>query len=61
MMASKHLKIQFQGKDDGCTKNVLTFAEEEWLSAFLDRADVSRQTAGRKDNIFIGKVNGEKQ
>ena len=61
MMASKHLKIRFQGKGDGRTKNVLTFAEEEWLSAFLDRANISRQTPGRKDNVFIGKVNGEKQ
>ena len=42
-------------------KNVLTFAQEEWLSAFLDRADISRQTPGRKDNVFIAKVNGKKQ
>ena len=61
MMASKHLKIRFQGKGGGRTKNVLTFAEEEWLSAFLDRADISRQTPGPKDNVFIGKVNSEKQ
>ena len=61
MMASKHLKIRFQGKGGGRTKNVLTFAEEEWLSAFLDRADISRQTPGRKDNGFTGKVNGKKQ
>ena len=61
MMASKHLKIRFQGKGDGGAKNVLIFAEEEWLSAYLDRADISRQTSGRKDNVFIGKVNGKKQ
>ena len=61
MMASKHLKIRFQGKGGGRTKNILTSAEEEWLSTFLDCADISRQTPGRKDNIFIGKVNGEKQ
>ena len=48
MMASKHLKIRFQGKGGGRTKNVLTFAEEEWFSAFLNRADISQQ-------------NGEKQ
>ena len=42
-------------------KNVLAFAEEEWLSAFLDRADISRQTPRRKDNVFFGKVNDEKQ
>ena len=48
MMASKHLKIRFQGKSGGCTKNVLTFAEEEWLSAFSDRADISRQRPWRK-------------
>ena len=61
MTASKLLKIRFQGKGGGHTKNVLTFAEEERLSAFLDPADISRQTPGRKDNVFIGKVNGEKQ
>ena len=61
MMASKHLKIRFQGKGGGRTKNVLTFAEEEWLSAILDRADISPQTPRRKDNVFIGKVNSEKQ
>ena len=61
MMASKHLKIRFYGKGGGRTKNVQTFAEGEWLSAFLDRADISRQTPGRNDNVFIGKVNGEKK
>ena len=61
MMTSKHLKIRFQGKGGGRTKNALSFAKEEWPSTFLDRADISRQTPGRKDNVFIGKVNGEKQ
>ena len=41
MIASKHLKIRFQEKGGGRTKNVLTFTEEEWLSAFLNRADIS--------------------
>ena len=58
---SKHLKIRFQGKGGGRTENVLTSAEEEWLSAYLDRADISRQTSGCKDNVFIWKINGEKQ
>ena len=61
MMASKHLKTRFQGKGGGHTKNALNFAKKEWLSAFLDRADISRQTPGCKDNVFIGKVNGERQ
>ena len=60
-MASKHLKIRFQGKGGGRTKNALTFVKEEWLSAFLDRADILRKTPGRKDNGFTGKVNGKKQ
>ena len=59
LMASKHRKIRFQGKGGGLTKTVPTFTEEEWLSAFLDHADISKQTPGRKDNAFIGKVNGE--
>ena len=42
-------------------KSFLTFVEEEWLSAFSNHADISRQTPGRKDNVFTGKVNCEKQ
>ena len=61
MIASKHLKIRFQEKGGGRTKNVLTFTEEECLSAFLNRGDISWQTPRCKDNVFIGKINGEKQ
>ena len=61
MITSKHLKIRFQEKGGGRTKNALTFVKEEWLSSFLDRADISRKKPGRKNNGFTGKVNGKKQ
>ena len=61
MIAKKHLKIQFQGRGGGRPKNTLTDDEEDWLLSFLDRGDISRQTPGRKDHVYIGKVNGEKQ
>lgn len=61
IMAKKFLKIQFRGKGGGRQKQILSDEEEEWLSTFMDRADISRQTPGRKDTVFIGKMNGEKQ
>eukprot|EP00111_Clytia_hemisphaerica_P013977 TCONS_00041134-protein len=59
-MASKHLKIKFN-KKGGRMKQTLLKAEEEWLLTFLDRPDISRQTPGRKDNVYIGKVNGKRE
>ena len=28
--------------------------------SFLDRPDISRQTPGRKDHVYIGKIDGIK-
>ena len=35
--------------------------EREWLIEFLDRSDISYTTPGRKDHVYVGKINGEKQ
>eukprot|EP00111_Clytia_hemisphaerica_P010989 TCONS_00032233-protein len=59
-MASKHLKISFQQKR-GRKECPLLKAEEEWLFAFLDRPDISRQTPGRKDSVYLRKVNGKSE
>ena len=60
IIASKHLKINFRDK---CRrkKKLLGEQEEEWLSSFLDRPDISRQTPGRKDSVYKGKVDGIRQ
>ena len=39
----------------------LSVEQEDWLIQFLDRPDISRQTLGRKDHVYIGKVKGERQ
>lgn len=53
LIASKHFKIQFKSKG-GRTKQTLSNTEEEWLFSF-------RQTPGRKDHVYIGKVDGERK
>ena len=35
--------------------------KENWLKELLDRSDVSYTTPGRKDHIYVGKVNGVKK
>ena len=60
LIASKHLKISLNRKGDRM-KQALLIAEEEWLFSFLNRPDIFRQTPGRKDNVYIGKINGEKE
>ena len=32
-----------------------------WLVEFLDRSDISYTNPGRKDSVYIGKINGESQ
>eukprot|EP00111_Clytia_hemisphaerica_P007688 TCONS_00022348-protein len=61
MLASKSLpRIKFYDSR-GRPKKELETEEEQWLQDFLDRPDISRQTPGRKDTVYIGKVNGERQ
>lgn len=33
--------------------------EKQWLTETLDRADLSYVNSGRKDNVYIGKKDGE--
>ena len=35
--------------------------EKIWLIEFLNRSDISYTNPGRKDNVYIGKLNGESQ
>ena len=34
--------------------------EKQWLVEFVSRADLTYTNPGQKDNVYIGKVNGEK-
>ena len=60
ILAYKHQKIKFNNKGGG-TKQSLLKVEEEWLFSFLDCPDISHQTPGRKDYVYIRKVDGKKQ
>ena len=60
MLASKTLRIKLYD-NKGRPKKELDPDEERWLLEFLDRPDISRQTPGRKDTVYIGKLNGERQ
>ena len=35
--------------------------EKIWLFEFADRSDISYTNPGRKDSVYIGKINGESQ
>ena len=39
----------------------LTEEQKQWLRKTLDRADLSMINPGKKDNIYIGKVDGERR
>ena len=61
-LASNFLRVQFKSTSKrGRPSDLLNDEQEEWLVNFLDRDDISRQTPGRKDTVYIGKVNGEKR
>ena len=38
----------------------MTKEEEEWLLEFFKRPDITRHSPRRKDNIYVGKVDGER-
>ena len=39
----------------------MTKEEEEWLLQFFKRPDITRHSPWRKDNIYVGKVDGERK
>ena len=56
-----HLRVAFAPKKAGRKRIDLTEEERKWLIEFLDRPDMTYTTPGRRDNVYIGKENGEKQ
>ena len=54
------LRINLKEKR-GRPRKELTEREKIWLVEFLDRSDISYTNPGRKDSVYIGKINGESQ
>lgn len=60
-LASKfNVKVKF-GEKSGRKKNLLSEEEQQWVLNFLDRADISYTTPGRRDNVYIGVFNKVKK
>ena len=56
-LASKfNVRVQLAQKA-GRKKNSLSEEEIQWVIDFLNRADISYTTPGRRDNVYLGKVN----
>ena len=45
----------------GPEKKMPTDEQKNWVHEFLNRPDISYTTPGRNDNVYMGKVNGERQ
>ena len=60
-LASKfNAKIQLEQKA-GRKKNRLSEKENQWVINFLNWANISYTTAGRRDNVYLGKFNKVKK
>ena len=61
-LASNFLRIKFTRRNKpGRKLKELEGHHREWLIGFLDRTDISRQTPERKDNVYVGKENGQRK
>ena len=45
----------------GIKKNESSQEEREWLENFLERADITYTTPGRRDTVYIGMDHGKSQ
>ena len=54
------LGIQFQ-KKGSCKVKILNGGRKESLTEYLEWSEITCTIPGRKDNIFIGEINGAKQ
>ena len=59
-LAKKYeLRIQYGNKRGRKTKT-LTKEQDDWLLDVLERSDMTYTNPGRKDHIYMGKIDGEK-
>ena len=54
------LKIAPQQNNRGQKRQKITEEEQSWLSEFLSQPDITYVTPGKKDKIYMGKVDGQK-
>ena len=60
-LAEKYqVKFQFKKGSSGRPRKDLNKEEKDWLIEFLSRADLTYTNPERNDNVYIGKVDGEK-
>ena len=60
-LAKKYnLRIQLK-ENRGCKAKILSQEQERWLVDYLERPEMCYTNPGRKDNVYIGKINGTKQ
>lgn len=51
----------FQTKKRGRPLKDSTAEEEEWLAEFFQRPEITKHSPRRKDNVYVGKVDGERR
>ena len=54
------LQILPQQNNRGRPKEILDADEKSWLIDFLDRHDITYTMPGKRDQVYMGKVNGKK-
>ena len=54
------LRILPQQNNRGLPKQILDADEKSWLINFLDRPDITYTMLGKRDQVYMGKVNGKK-
>ena len=42
-------------------KKISEQEEENWLDNFFERPDLTRHSPKRKDNVYVGKIDGERR
>ena len=55
------LRIAVAKNKTGRKKNKLNQEEREWLENFLERADITYTTPGRRDTVYVGMDHGKRQ
>ena len=54
------LRILPQQNNRGRPKQILDADEKSWLIDFLDRPDITYTMPGKREQVYMGKVNGKK-
>ena len=61
-LASKYqIRIKDAQKLCDCPRKELSEEKKDWMIEFLSRSDMTYTNLGRQDNVYIGKVNGERK